>query len=73
MKKIIKKICLFIGKIIKLIDKILITPIMKLFLKITDLFSKNNKVIERIFSKKQALVILSLVIAFLFFVVIDKK
>ena len=46
MKKIIKKICLFIGKIIKLLDKILITPIMKLFLKVSELFSNNNNNIE---------------------------
>ena len=73
MKKIIKKICLFIGKIIKLLDKILITPIMKLFLKITNFFNKNNKTIERIFSNKQSLVIISLILAFIFFYILDKK
>lgn len=73
MKKIIKKICLFIGKIIKFIDKILITPIMKLLLKINDLFSSNNKTIERIFSKKQSLVVISLILAFLCFLVVDKN
>lgn len=72
MKKIIKKICLFIGKIIKLIDKILITPIMKLFLKINDLFSSNNKSLEKIFSRKQSLVVISLILAFIFFYVVDK-
>lgn len=73
MKKIIKKICLFIGKIIKLIDKILITPIMKLFLLIRSFFSKNNKTIEKIMGNKQSLVIVSLVLAFIFFYVVDKN
>lgn len=73
MKKIIKKICLFIGKIIKLIDKILITPIMKLFLLIRDFFSKNNKAIEKIMGNKQALVVISLALAFIFFYVVDKN
>ena len=73
MKKIIKKICLFIGKIIKLIDKILITPIMKILLTIKDLLSSNNKAIERIFSKKQFLVIISLIIAFICFYFVDKN
>lgn len=73
MKKIIKKICLFIGKILKLIDKILITPIMKLLLKVNDLFSSNNKTIERLFSKKQSLVVISLIISFLCFIVVDKN
>ena len=73
MKKIIKKICLFIGKIIKLIDKIIVTPIMKLFLLIRDFFSKNNKTLERIIGNKKALVIISLVFAFIFFYVVDKN
>lgn len=73
MKKIIKKICLFIGKILKLIDKILITPIMKLLLKINDLFSSNSKTIDRILSNKQSLVVISLLISFLCFFVVDKN
>ena len=52
MKKIIKKFCLFLGKIFKLIDKIIITPVMKLFLKISDLFSSSNKTLERLFANK---------------------
>ena len=73
MKKIIKKICLFIGRIFKVIDKILITPIMKIFLKISDLFGKNNKTIEQIFSNKQSLVVVSLIIAFLCFYIVDRN
>ena len=73
MKKIIKKICLFIGKIIRLIDKILVTPIMKLLLKITSLLGKNNKIIEKMFNNKQFLVVISLAFAFLCFYVVDKN
>lgn len=73
MKKIIKKICLFIGKIIKLLDKIMITPIMKLFLLIREMFSKNSKTIEKIMNNKQALVVISLILAFIFFYAVDKN
>lgn len=73
MKKIIKKICLFIGKIIRLIDKILITPIMKLFLKVSELFSNNNKGLEKLFANKQSLIVISLLLAFLTFYMVDKN
>ena len=73
MKKIIKKICLSIGKVLKIFDKILITPIMKIFIKFSDFFTKNNKSIEKIFNNKQALVIISLLLAFLCFYIIDKN
>ena len=73
MKKIIKKICLFIGKIFKLFDKIIITPIMKLFIKISELFSKNNKTFEKLFMNKQSLIVVSLVLAFLTFYMVDRN
>jgi len=73
MKKIIKKICLFIGKILKFFDKIIITPIMKVFIGISDFVGKNNKTVEKVFNNKQALVIVSLLFAFLSFYIIDKK
>lgn len=73
MKKIIKKICLFIGKIFKLFDKIIITPIMKLFIKISELFDKNNKTFEKLFMNKQSLIVVSLVLAFLTFYMVDRN
>lgn len=73
MKKIIKKICLFIGKILRLIDKIVITPIMKLFIKVTELFSNNNKTFERLFLNKQALIVISFIIAALVFYAVDQN
>lgn len=71
MKKIIKKIALFIGKIIKFFDRLLITPIMKLFIKITDLFKGTGKSFERILVTRQSLLIISLLIACIAFYVVD--
>ena len=73
MKKIIKKFCLFLGKIFKLIDKIIITPVMKLFLKLSDLLSSNNKTLERLFANKQFLIVISLCLAFLAFIFIERQ
>lgn len=73
MKKLIKKICRFIGKIILFFDKILITPIMKLVLKISDFFKNNGKVIEQFITTKSALLVISLLIAFLAFYTLDRN
>ena len=73
MKKIIKKFCLFLGKIFKLIDKIIITPVMKLFLKLSDLLSSNNKTLERLFANKQFLIVITLCLAFLAFIFIERQ
>jgi len=73
MKKIIKKICLFIGKILRLFDKILITPIMKLFIKFTELFGQNNNFFEKIFANKQSLIVISLIMSFFVFYLVDSN
>ena len=73
MKKIIKRFCLFLGKIFKLIDKIIITPVMKVFIRISNFFSQNNKTFERIFANKQALIVISLILAFLVFWIVDNN
>ena len=72
MKKLIKSICRFIGKMILFIDKILITPLMKLFLKITDAFKNGTKNFEKYLTSKKALLVISLLIAFLAFYKLDK-
>ena len=72
MKKLIKSICRFIGKIILFIDKILITPLMKLFLRITDFFKNNTKNLEKYLTTKKSLLVISLLIAFLAFYKLDK-
>ncbi len=71
MKKIIKRICLFIGKMLRFFDRIIITPIMKLFIRINDFFTKNNKTIEKLFANKQFLIILSLLLAFFTYYAVD--
>ena len=73
MKKLIKGIFRFFGKIILVIDKILITPLMKLFMKITDAFKNITKGLEKYLTSKKALLIISLLIAFLAFYTLDKN
>ena len=73
MKKLIKAICRFIGKIILFFDKILITPLMKLFMKVTDFFKNNTKGIEKYLTSKKSLLVISLLIAFLAFYTLDKN
>ncbi len=73
MKKLIKAICRFIGKIILFFDKILITPLMKLFMKITDFFKNNTKGLEKYLTSKKSLLVISLLIAFLAFYTLDKN
>ncbi len=72
MKKLIKKICRFIGKIILFFDRILITPIMKVVLKITDFFKNSGHGLEKFLTTKKALLVISLLIAFLAFYKLDK-
>ena len=72
MKKLIKKICLFIGKIILFFDKILITPLMKIILKLGDFFKNNGTNFEKFITTKKALLVISLLIAFLAFFKLDK-
>lgn len=66
MKKIIKSIISFF-------DRYLITPITKGILKITDFFKNNGRGIEKFISKKQSLIVLSLIFAFIVFFVIDSE
>ena len=73
MKKLIKAICRFIGKIILFFDKILITPLMKLFMKITDFFKNNTKGFEKYLTSKKSLLVISLLIAFLAFYKLDNE
>lgn len=46
---------------------------MKLFLKIRSLFGNNSKVIEKLFANKQSLIVISLILAFLVFLIVDKN
>ncbi len=65
-----KKTNKFFYGIFNTVDKIIITPITKLVLKIVNFVKDNGKGIERFLNNKQVLIVLSLVFAFgIFFVV----
>ena len=71
MKKKNKKNLL--KKVFDFFDRIIITPITKLIIKIGDL-SKNNKLgIEKFLTNKQSLLIISLIAAFAIFYTVDQK
>ena len=73
MKKIIKKIGKFFHHIGAFVDKWVISPITKFILKVTDFSKDNNKGIDRFLSKKSTLIIISLILAFVVFVLIDQE
>ena len=66
MKKIIKKI-------VSLFDKCLITPITKLVILISKALKNNGREIEKFINKKQTLIVLSLIFAFLAFFWVDQN
>lgn len=73
MKKIFKFIAsIFIG-IYKFFDKILITPISKLVYRIKEKFGGKSHTFEKMLMKKNTLIYLSLILAFICFFAIDKK
>jgi len=60
-------------KLIELFDKIVITPITKLILLITDSFKNNGHGLEKILTNRQSLVVISLICALITFFAIDNK
>jgi len=73
MKRTSRKKKNIFVKIIRVFDKLIITPITKLILLITDFFKNNGNSFERILTNRQALVIISLVCAIWTFFVVDNK
>lgn len=73
MKRISKSIKIFFRHIVSIFDKWLITPITKLMLKIVTFFKDNTKSLDRIASKKSTLIIISLILAFGVFVIVDQE
>ena len=72
--KTISKIILAIFKpFATIIDKLLITPITRLFIKLIEFFNNHAKALDKIASKKSTLLIISLILAFLTYVVVDKE
>lgn len=73
MKKILSSIGRLFRGIASLFDKIFITPITRLILKITDFFKSNSKNIDRLAGRKSTLIIISLILAFGVFIIIDRE
>ena len=73
MKRISKGIRNFFRHIGSFFDKWLITPITKLMLKIAEFFKDNIKSIDRIAGKKSTLIVVSFILAFGVFVLIDQE
>ena len=72
MKKIGKMFLKLFKRIWSLFDKLLITPITRLILKLMDLSKNWAKSVDRLSGKKSTLLVVSLVLAFAVFVIIDK-
>ena len=73
MKKISKVIKSIFRHIGLFFDKWLITPLTKLMLKIAGIFKDNAKSIDRIAGKKSTLIVISLLLAFGVFLLIDQE
>ena len=73
MKKISKVIKSIFRHIGSFFDKWLITPITKIMLKIAGFFKDNMKSLDRIAGKKSTLIIISLLLAFGVFVIVDQE
>ncbi len=73
MKRISRMFKNLFQSIALFFDRWLITPITKLILKITDLFTNNSVSYEAFFRKKSTLLVTSLLLAFGIFVYIDQE
>lgn len=63
----------FLLSIIKIIDKLVVTPITRLLLKYSDWFKSLVKEFDRLSGNKTFLLVISLILAFASFVIIDKE
>ena len=73
MKKIIKKLGKIFHHIGSFFDKWLITPITRFILIVVDIFKDNSKSVDKFLSKKSTLIVISLVLAFGVFLIIDNE
>lgn len=73
MKKIIRSIGKFFHYIGSFFDQWLINPITKFILRITDYFKDNGKGIDRFLGKKSTLIVISLILAYAVFLLIDRE
>ena len=61
----------FFKRFLNLFDRYIITPITRFIMKIQDSFKFNTGGLERFLSKKQSLLIISLLAAFVMFYIIE--
>lgn len=73
MKKISRFIVKLFRQLFSLIDKVLITPITRIILKVMDISKSWAKGIDRLAGKKSTLLIISLALAFAVFLFIDNE
>lgn len=73
MKKLSRAFGSFLRRVGIFFDKWLITPITKLILKIVEFFKDNAKSVDRIAGKKSTLIVVSLLLAFGVFLLIDQE
>ena len=73
MKKMFRGIGRLLRHIANFFAKWLITPITKLVLNITEFVKSNSKNIDRIIGRKSTLLVISLILAFAVFVIIDQE
>ena len=73
MKKIGKAIVRIFRNILLFFDKWLITPLTKLILKIMKLLKDLTKNFDKVSGKKSTLLIISLLLAFIVFIIIDQE
>lgn len=73
MKKISRAIVGFFRSIIRFFDKIIVTPLTKLFVTVSDFFKNKGSKFEKFLVNRQSLVVISLIFALVTFYAIDKK
>ena len=71
LKKIARGIYYFISKIYSIIDKLIITPLAKLFLLITKPFKGTSRPLDRFLNNKLVLITLSLALSLVAFFAVD--
>lgn len=73
MKKLIRSVGKFFHHIGSFFDKWIITPITKFILRMIDVFKDNSKSIDKFIGKKSTLIVISLILAFGVFILIDNE
>ncbi len=73
MKKIIKFFINIFKHIASFIDRFIVIPITRLIIKLNDFLKNHAKTLDKFASKKSTLLIVSLILAFIVYVVVDQE